>query len=93
MVEKVAYTMDVPKEGKEVADTVHAIVKHFKDGKDVTEAAALLPAVMQAVDGVGKVADEIKSDGKDELVAYLVHKVMDALFTQAPVAEAEAPEA
>jgi hypothetical protein len=88
-MEKVTVSMEVPKEGKEVVDALAAIVAHFKSGKGVNEAAVLLPGVMSAVDGVGKVAEELKSDGKDELAGYLVHKVMAALAVEPPAPAAE----
>lgn len=78
-VETVNYSMQVPKESKEVVDAVAAIVEHFKAGKSVIEAAALLPAVMVAVDGVNKLGEEVKSAYNDEAAAYCVHKVFGAL--------------
>jgi hypothetical protein len=78
-VEVVQYSMSVPKESKEVVDAVSAIVEHFKAGKSVVEAAALLPAVMVAVDGVQKLGEEAKSAYNDEAAAYCVHKVFGAL--------------
>ena len=78
-METVDYTLKVPKECKEVVDALSAIVAHFKSGKGVSEAALLLPELLNAVAGVDQVLDEVKSDGKDELAAYLVHKVWTAL--------------
>ena len=71
--------MEVPKEGKEVIDATAAITKHFVNGGSVLEAAALLPAVMKAVEGVDGVKEEIKSQYKDELAAYAVHRVWESL--------------
>jgi len=78
-VETVNYSLQVPKESKEVVDAVAAIIEHFKAGKSITEAAALLPGVMTAVDNVGKVGEEVKSVYNDEAAAYCVHKVFGAL--------------
>lgn len=78
-VQKLKVEMDVPKEGKEIVDALEAIVKHFKEKKSLSEAAALLPPIMAAVDGIDGLGEELKSDGKDELAAYLLHKVMGAL--------------
>lgn len=79
MVEKVSYTMEVPKETKELFDAVGGIIEHFKAGKSVTEAMVLLPAVMEAVDGINKVGEEAKSEYLDEGAAYGVHKIIGAL--------------
>lgn len=85
-VETVSYTMEVPKEGKEVWDAASALVAHFVNGGDLATAATLLPAVMTAADGAGKVMEELKSQYKDELAAYGVHKMWDALEKKAPAA-------
>lgn len=78
-MDKVTIQIDVPKESKEVIDAACAIVEHFKAGKGIAEAAALLPAVMVAVDGVNKIGDEAKSHLNDELAGYTVHRVFSAL--------------
>ena len=83
-LETVDYTMKVPKEGKEVVDASAAIVKHFINGGNVATAALLLPAVMKAVDGVSGVGAEMKSEYKDELAGYTVHKLWDSLEKDAP---------
>ena len=75
----VPYQMDVPKEGKEIVDSVAAIVEHFKAGKSLADAAVLLPGVMQAVDGYDKLGEEAGSKYADEMAGYLVHKVIGAL--------------
>lgn len=78
-MEKVSYTMEVPKEGKEVVDSLASIAEHFVNGGSVTDAAKLLPGVMVAVDNISAIGEEIKSDGKDELAGYTVHKIWGAL--------------
>ena len=83
-MDKVVYEMHVPKEGKELVDAVHGLVSHFVNGGDVAGATAQLPAVMSAVEGINKLGDELKSDGKDELAAYLVHRLWEALEKDAP---------
>jgi hypothetical protein len=40
----------------------------------------LIGSLSVAVDGVAKIGDELKSDGLDEVAAYLLHKVMGALI-------------
>jgi len=78
-MELVQVSMMVPKEGKEVVDSVAAILEHFVLGKSLADAAALLPGVMAAVDKVGDIGEELKSKNNDELTAYLVQKVFSAL--------------
>lgn len=85
-MESVNVSIAVPKEGKEIIDAVSGIVEHFKLGKPIAEAAALLPAVMQAVDGYNKVGEEIASEQNDELAGYAVHKILGALKAKAPAA-------
>ena len=82
-MEIVQVTLDVPKEGKEVVDLVAEIIKFAKSGKPLVEAITLLDEFTSAVNGIGGVVEEIKSSGKDELAAYLVHTVWEAL--EAPV--------
>lgn len=82
-VEFVQYPLAVPKEGKEIIDAVTGLVAHFVNGGKLEEAAAFLPAVMSAVDGYQKLGEELKGEGKDELAAYLVHKVLSAIQKKA----------
>ena len=77
-METVAYTMNVPKEGKEVVDAGAAIIKHFRNGGSIFEATTLVPAVTKAIDGIGAIKEEFESQSKDELVAYAVHKLWEA---------------
>lgn len=85
-VQTVPYTMQVPKEGKEIIDAQHAITKHFRNGGSVAEAATLLPALMTAVDGASAVVDEMKSQYNDEMAGYGVHKLWDSLKKDEPEA-------
>jgi len=78
-MESVKVEIEVPKEGKEVVDAVSAVIAHFMGGKSLAEAAALLPVVMQAVDGYDKVSEGLKGDGSDDLAGYAVYKVLGAL--------------
>jgi len=74
-MEKVPYELQVPKEAKEVIDAVIALTMHFVNKKPVEEITLLLPEIVKAVDGADKVWDEVKSEGKDELALYMLHKV------------------
>jgi len=75
----VPYTMNVPKEGKELIDAVAALVGHFKAGGSIIGLTSHLGKIKEAVAGVDGVQDEIKSSGKDELAGYTVHKIWGAL--------------
>lgn len=91
-VESVAVQLDVPKESKEVVDAVTGLVSHFVKGGDLSGAAAFLPAVMAAVDGYEKLADELGSELKHESAAYAAWKLWEALEKPAE-AEGEQPQA
>jgi hypothetical protein len=78
-METVEYTMQVPKEGKEMIDATTLLIKHFKNGGSITEAVALLSDIAQAVDGAAKIVSEMQSEGNDELGGYMTHKIWDAL--------------
>jgi hypothetical protein len=71
---------DVPKEGKEVVDFLDAILEKVMAKAELADYATLLVGALPALDGVAAIKDEIKSDGKDELAAYLVQKVMARLL-------------
>ena len=75
----VKYELSIPKESKEVVDLVDAILEKVMAKAPIAEFSALIGDLMKAVDGVGSVDDELKSEGRDEIAAYLVHKVMARL--------------
>ena len=50
--------VDVAKEAGDVMDFVVAVVKHFKEGKGLSEATELLDELMTAVSGIDEVDDE-----------------------------------
>jgi len=78
-IQTIPYTMQVPKEGKEIVDASSAITKHFINGGSMADAYALLPGVMTAVENAKQTMVEMKSQYKDELAGYSVHKFWDAL--------------
>jgi hypothetical protein len=78
-MELVDYSMKVPKESKEVVDALVGIVKHFKQKKPLAEAVVLLPAVLEAVEGVSGLGEEMKSAYNDEAAGYLLHSLWGAL--------------
>lgn len=74
-MDKVEYSLQVPKEAKEVIDAVIGLTMHFVNKKPVEEIAALLPEIVRAVEGADKVWDEVRSEGKDELALYMLHRI------------------
>jgi len=85
-METTAVTMNVPKESKEVIDLLAGIVEKVKAGAEVNDYLSLIGELTSALDGVDKIPAEAKSDGRDEMVAYLLHKIMPILL---PVEKAE----
>jgi len=72
-MELVKYELELPKESKEVIDLLAELVVILRS--DDRNYAELLPKLMVALDGAGKIGDELKGSHKDELAAYLLHKV------------------
>ena len=88
----VKYEMDVPKESKEVVDALIGMVEHFMNKKPLEEITLLLPSLMAAFDGYSQVDDEFKSNHRDELVAYLIHKILPVVIPYEEE-EQDAPQA
>ena len=84
-MELVSVVIEVPKEAKEVVDAVCGVVAHFVNKKPLADAAALLPALLRAAEGVGQVADEIKSAHREELSAYVLKSLWEAM-EKSPIA-------
>lgn len=78
-MEKVSYTMEIPKESKEVIDLLEGVAKKIKEGSDVQDYLSLIGELSAALDGVDKLPAEVQSEGRDEIAAYLVHKVLPVL--------------
>jgi len=72
-MELVKYELELPKESKEVIDLLAALVEVLRS--EDRNYGAILPKLMVALDGVGKIGEELKGNYKDELAAYLLHKV------------------
>lgn len=83
-METVAVTMQVPKELKEVVDLLNAVLENVVAKKGVTEYGNVLDELLAAVEGIGGVSEEIKSQYRDEAAGYMVHKLLGTLL---PVAE------
>jgi len=74
-VTTVPVTMNVPKESKEVIDLLKAIAQNAKEGKKALEYADLIDELAVALNGVDKIPAELKSEHKEDVVAYLVKEV------------------
>jgi hypothetical protein len=86
-METIKVEMDVPKEGKEIVDFVGAVLDKVMAKAPLADYATLLSDILPAVDGVGKIGEELKSSGRDELAGYLVKVVMDKLLPGEEAAE------
>lgn len=85
-VQTVDYTMKVPKEGKEVVDLLAGVVGKLKAKASIADYQDLLDELMLAIEGIGGVSEEVKSQYRDELAGYLTHRLMGELL---PVEEAQ----
>jgi hypothetical protein len=72
--------LQVPKEGKELVDFLDQVLGKALSKAPLAEYAELLVSVLPALDGIDELKAELKSEGKDELAAYLVHKLMARLL-------------
>lgn len=89
-METLAVSMNVPKESKEMVDLLEGVAMKAKAGAEVSEYMELIGKLSSALEGVEKMGDEAKSDGRDEIVAYLIHKIMPVLMPVKVEAEAQA---
>lgn len=87
-METVDYTMKVPKEMKEVVDLLDGLLEKIMSKAGASSYMSLLDELMAAIDGVGGIAEEAKSQYRDEAAGYLVHKLLGRLL---PVAKSESP--
>lgn len=79
-IQTVAVELKVPKESKEVADAVTMLVADIRAKKPLGEiAGGALPKIITAVDGFEMLDDEVKSEHKHDLVAYLSREITKAL--------------
>jgi len=86
-MEKIKYEMEVPKESKEIIDFLDAILEKVKAKAPLADYASLFGQASTALNGIDMLGDEAKSDGRDEIAAYMVHKLMSRLL---PVEDAPA---
>jgi hypothetical protein len=79
-MQKIDVVMSVPKESKEVIDALTALVADIKAKKSIAEiSSGALGNVVKAVEGFDQVDDEVKSDGKDEIMGYASMEIVKAL--------------
>lgn len=71
--------MSIPKEAKELVDLLDAVLVKVMAKAPVVEYAELFSKLSAAVDGVSLISSEMKSEGRDELAGYLVHKLLGTL--------------
>ena len=76
--------LNVPKESKEVVDFLAKVVMDLMAKKSIAEVAAgNLAMLMTAVGDFDALGEEMKSQNKDDLAAYLVKTIMSALENKA----------
>ncbi len=85
-MQTVPVQLDVPKEGKDVADLLDGILEKVMAKEGLASYTDLLDELMVAVDGVGAIGDEVKTKYRSDLAAYMSKILMDRLM---PVSEPE----
>jgi hypothetical protein len=75
-MESVDVTLKVPKESKEVIDLLKGVVEKVKAGAEVNDYLTLIGDLSSALDGVDQIPAEAKSEGRDEIIAYLINQLM-----------------
>lgn len=86
-IKKVTVELAVPKEAMEVVDFLDAVLEKVMSGAPINEYASIFTDIIPAIEGIQNVPNELKSDGKDEIAAYLVHKLMGRLLPSEKPAE------
>ena len=79
----------VPKEGKDVADLLRAIVKKVKSKASLPEYSDLIADLMKAVDGAQSIPAELQSEYRNELVAYTGLQIAEELVPDVKEESAE----
>lgn len=74
-MELVKYELQVPKEFKEVVDFFDKIYSRARDGVQIDDITALLPDMMQAIQGLENVDDEVKSVHGHHAITYLFERL------------------
>lgn len=72
--------LTVGKDSKEIVDAIFELIKDIKEKKDVASIAAEnLPGLMSAITGYENLDDEMKSEYRNETLAYAGYKLAEAL--------------
>lgn len=79
-MQTVDYILKVPKEMKEVIDLIDGIAGKLVAKAELASYTDLLDEAMVAIEGIQHVGEEVKSEYRDEIAAYLVHKLMATLM-------------
>lgn len=79
-MELVKAELSIPKETKEAIDLLGVVAEKIKSGAKYTEYADILDEAFVALDGSGKIPEELKSEHKDDISAYLVKRVGGVFF-------------
>ena len=87
-MEIVKVELEMHKDAKEVVDLLDGILEKVMAKAELSSYTELLDEFMAAVDGIQNVGEAVKSQYRDELVGYLVHKVMGRLL---PIQKDEQP--
>jgi hypothetical protein len=74
-MELVKHELSVPKETKEIVDLLKAIAEKAKAGASAMDYTGLVEELFVALKGVDQIPEEIKSEYKEDIVAYLVKEV------------------
>ena len=83
-VQTVSYTMEVPKEIKDVIDLLDKVMAKSVAGDSVLSYATLLDDLKDAALGASKIKEEAKSQYRDEAAGYMVHKLLGTLLPVKP---------
>ena len=82
-MELVSVTVQLPKESKEVFDLLIELVKDIKAKKDYAAIAAEnFPLLVKAIDGVGSIPEEAKSEAIFRLAGYGAGELASALLAK-----------
>lgn len=85
-METVNVELPVNRDFKEVVDLIDAIIEKVKTKAPIAEYAELIGKVTVAADGFKNVMEAVKTNNRDECVAYLIRTLMQRLM---PVNEIE----
>jgi len=88
----VPYTMNVPKESKEFVDLLVAVAEKAVSGASASSYLELLAELMAAADNAAQIPAELRSQYRDELAGYLVHRMMGTLLASKPEAPVVEPD-